>query len=394
MTWTQRANFACLCAWLAGMAFMALTALVSFGQDFRSFYAAAQVFVAGGDPYDFRAVSEVLLAITGRMGSYAYYSPPWFLIPVLPLALIPYQPARAVWMVWNVALWIAGLVALSAYLKWPARPWVRWLVYLAATFLFAWITWRYEQTGIVMFSLLAFFLWGISAGHQVVAGTALALMLSKPTVSALLIAALLAWLIQQRRWPVIKAFALTIVILGILSVPLLPTWLNHLRDPQFSQGLTLVFDGPDRIVGTRINTTLSDWLRWFGIDATITKLASLVASVLSLAILGVMLARRASLAALASAAVIASFWVAPYVLQYDFPPLALLLFYSLRAVPRQSRAPRVLSLCILAGVCSVPFWERPISDGFWIVIGATLLTIVSIPALRSLQAADHQLGLS
>jgi hypothetical protein len=33
---------------------------------------------------------------------------------------------------------------------------------------------------------------------------------------------------------------------------------------------------------------------------------------------------------------------------------------------------------ILLGVLSVPVWERPISDGFWIVVGVTALAALRL----------------
>jgi hypothetical protein len=108
-SWVKRADFAALCAWLIASLFMATTALLWFGQDFRSYYAAARVLLAGGNPYNFHELAPALLAATGQVGNYAYYNPPWFAWFVAPIALLPFEPARAIWMLFNWALWLLGL---------------------------------------------------------------------------------------------------------------------------------------------------------------------------------------------------------------------------------------------------------------------------------------------
>jgi hypothetical protein len=378
MTWPQRATFASLCAWLVATIFMATTALLLFGQDFRSFYAAAKVFVSGGDPYDFRAVSLVLLNLTGRMGNYAYYSPPWFLIPFLPLAALSYETGRTIWMTINVGLWIYGLTLLAAYKQWPSQPWRRWILFLAVTYVFAWITWRFEQTGILMFTLLAIVVWGGALRHDGTSGAALALMLTKPTVSILIVVGVLAWLWMHARMRAIVSFCITVAILGIISLPLVPTWLSHLADPNFGKGLTLVFDGPDRIEGIRVNSTFADWLRSLGIDQGIQRLLSLIAGVVSILVVAILLIRRASFEVVIVASTIGTFWLAPYALQYDFPPLTIPTFYALRAISGRPLWLRISSVVIIAGLLSVPFWEHLISDAFWIVIGVTMLSVLPL----------------
>jgi hypothetical protein len=394
MTWRQRCDFASLSAWLTASVFMAVTALVFFGQDFRGYYAAARVLLQGGDIYNFPTVAAMMQATTGAVGSNPFYYPPWFALAMIPFAWLPYFVARALWMVTNVLAWVVGLLALSRALDWPAgRPheasWgQRWLLYLGATYLFAWVTWRYEQLGILLFMLLALSLWALRTQRFWWSGVFLALLLTKPTISALVVIALLVWLARNRRWPALAGFAVTAIVLGLISLPFLPGLFNHLRDPAFGSGLTYVLDASGGIRATRINTTLKDWLTGFHLIGSAQSGIAVFSAVAGLGLLAVVTWRAQSAVTVAAAAVVVGFWLVPYALQYDFPPLVVTLVFGLRELANRPGSLRWLGTALLLGILSVPFWERPISDGFWIVIGLTLM--LGLLALSDVFDPNHR----
>jgi len=130
--WERLADLATLVAVVSMIVGIALEVYLYRGVDFRGYYAAARVILAGGDPYDYRQVAPVLLEITGKMGNNPYYYPPWFALALTPLALLPYQLARVVWLLLNLAMMIAALVMTPSVLDWQVRGWRRWLAWLSA----------------------------------------------------------------------------------------------------------------------------------------------------------------------------------------------------------------------------------------------------------------------
>src|SRR5688572_9349266 len=96
--WLNRLDFAMLAMWLMLSVILAIISFVLFGQDFRGYYAAARVLLAGGNPYDYHLVARVLLDVTGEMGNNPYYYPPWFSWLFIPVVFLPFQIARAIWM--------------------------------------------------------------------------------------------------------------------------------------------------------------------------------------------------------------------------------------------------------------------------------------------------------
>src|SRR5512134_2043160 len=99
-------DFAALCLWLIASAAMAAYVFIQFGQDFRGYYAAGRVLLERGNPYDYTQVARVLVDVTGQAGNNPFYYPLWFGWFMTPLSLLPFELARAFWMVINVALWL------------------------------------------------------------------------------------------------------------------------------------------------------------------------------------------------------------------------------------------------------------------------------------------------
>ncbi|MEO8355890.1 MAG: glycosyltransferase family 87 protein [Chloroflexota bacterium] len=367
------ADFAALCTWIMTSIVMAVFTFFEHGQDFRGYYAAARVLLEGGNPYDYARVAQVLLDVTGRAGNNPFFYPLWFGWFVAPLSLLPFQLARAIWMLFNWASWLVGLIRLQQLLGFPRKGWRTWLLNLLATFIFAWTTWKFEQTGILLFVIMVEILIAYQHKKWNRMGFFLALALIKPNVMLLPISALGAWLIRNKNWiPVIVAVSFLAGLLMITTL-LTPDWHQPFFQPNFGQGLTEVLDGPNQVTGTRLNTTLPDWLKWFAVPEGLRNLIYAIAVPAGMAIIIVNIWRSKSILDVASISLLVSFGITPYALQYDFPPLTIVLFWAL-SLSGYSRSKLIPNLLILF-ITSVLIWERPISDGYWIVIGLSILTV-------------------
>jgi hypothetical protein len=373
---TKLINFAALCAWLVSSFLMAISSLIWFGQDFRGYYAAARVLLIGGNPYDYEQLVPILLNVTGRIGNNPYYYPPWFAWFITPLAWLPFEIARVIWMLFNLSIWIVGLWQLSRLLDWPSKGWRRWLVFLFATYLFAWVTWRYEQTGILLFTLLIATLLAIRKGQWAWAGVWLALLLIKPNITLILVVTIVIWLVRRGRWQPFITMCLVLAGLFLASTVATPDWYRPLLQQGFGNGLVNVLDGPGRVVAVRVNTTLFDWLTMFGLTSNWRTVIYIIAAIIGgVAIIFIVL-RSNSLIQVVIVSLLVSFAVTPYALQYDFPLLTLPLFWATALFTRSRQAFwGGAILCVF--IASILIWERPISDGYWIVIGLVVLTIWS-----------------
>lgn len=365
-------DFTALCLWLITSATMAVIAYLEHGQDFRGYYAAGRVLLGGGNPYEYARVADMLLAVTGKAGNNPFYYPLWFGWIVAPLSLLPFQAARAVWMFFNLVLWLFGLLRLRQLLDFPPRGWRSWLMNLLATFIFAWTTWKFEQTGILLFVIVVEALTAYQKQQWGRMGLFLALALIKPNVMLLPVAVLIGWFIRNRNWrPVFIALAVLLALV-IVTTALTPTWHQPFLQPGFGRGLTDVLDGPDQVTGVRINTTMLDWLKSLEISSLIGTVIYSAAIFIGVALIVIQICQTRSLMQTAIVSLLVSYAITPYALQYDYPPLAIVLYWATaRSIHLANKAVPVLLLSFMA---SVLIWERPISDGYWIVIGLIALT--------------------
>lgn len=377
----KRADFAALCAWIIGSGTMALIAFDRYGQDFRGYYAAARVLLEGGNPYDYSQVAAVLLQVTGRAGNNPFYYPLWFGWFITSLAWLPFQISRAIWMIFNWTAWTVGLIRLQQLIRWPPRGWRNWLMNLLTTFIFAWMTWKFEQAGILLFAVMVEVLIAYRKQQWDRMGFFLALSLLKPNVMFLPIVTLAAWLIRQKNWRPVLTMLGILTGLVLITTIMTPDWYQPVFRPGFGQGLTNVLDGPDHITGIRLNTTLLDWLGLFSIPRGVGITIYIAGTILGLSILVITVQRSKTILQTTVTSLLVTFAITPYALQYDYPPLAIVLFWAIGRA--YYAAWKVVPVLLISFIGSVLLWERPISEGFWIVFGLAVLAIWTWQATKN-----------
>jgi hypothetical protein len=386
------ADFTALCLWIVTSVVMAAITFLEYGQDFRGYYAVARVLLAGGNPYDYRLVANVLLEVTGRAGNNPFYYPLWFGWLITPLSLLPFQIARAVWLILNLAFWIYGLIRLQQLLDFPRPGWRGWLVHLLSTFIFAWTTWKFEQTGILLFLLLVEVLIAYQKQQWTRMGFFLAVILIKPNVMLIPFATIGLWLGRNRTWRPLLTALLLLTGLVLLTTVLTPGWFQPFLQPDFGQGLTVVLDGPDQVTGTRLNTTLLDWLKWFAVPENARIAIYAIVVILGIWALTLAIWKSGSILDVIVTSLLVSFAITPYALQYDYPPLAIVLFWAMALSSRAGL--RGIPVLLLLFITSVLVWERPISDGYWIVIGLVALCLWVWKGIKDRSIAPYPLDRS
>lgn len=373
-SWTQRLDFSMLSLWLVLGVILAIISFLWFGVDFRGYYAAARVLLAGGNPYDYDLVARELLAVTGEMGNNPYYYPPWYAWLFVPLTYLPFQSARAVWMIFNFCLWNVGVWQLGNIIGWPARGWRRYGLFALSTFSFAWITWRYEQAGILVLGLLIALILSMKKGDEIGTGLWLALLLIKPNITLFVVAGLSFWLLRKGQWRSLLVMVLALLVLFAVSTWITPDWYQPFFEEGFGRGLTEALDGPDRVVALRINTTFLDWLRVLGVSSGPARLLYGLALCAGLFLFFRVVYRSEDMLELLSTLLLISYTLTPYALQYDYPPLVIVLLWALS---RCASSPRnmVVGWGLAAFIFSVIFWQQNISWAYWMVVGLVALFV-------------------
>jgi hypothetical protein len=374
--WERLADASALLALVLVIVASGFAVYFYYGVDFRAFYAAASVVLAGGDPYDYRQIAAVLEEKTGYVGGTAYYHPPWVCLMMAPLALLPLEIARGAWIVVNWGLFIGGLVLGFEALGWRVRGWRRWLMWLSAFVLFGWVCLKFEQFGIFLFFCLAWALYALQRGKNVQAGLAMALLLSKPNATFLAFVYLVIFSRRTHRQATIWALIWLGLLAGVGTL-LVPGWLTRLFQPDFWVGLIWLQDGPDRVLHQRRLCTLLHRLQGWGITGATAWFLYGV-----LAVTGVTLAWRSSWLRAnrvygASLGIALTLLLTPYALLYDYVPLVMgQLWVYKRLSHGATGTRRWLAIALLAFMFSVLFWAGPEYDGYWLVLGMWGLLIL------------------
>ena len=372
--WIKRFECLTFSLWIILSLGLAVISFMYFGVDFRGYYAAARVLMIDGNPYDYHQVAAVLLDVTGSMGNNPYYYPPWFAWLFVPLAFLPYQIARGIWMGLNLMFWNISLWRLRNLLNWQGKGWRLYTLFVLSTLTFSWITMRYEQASILVFAILISFIISIQKEQWNQSGVWLALLLIKPNITLLLVIVLSLWLIRKNRWGTVVVMFSTLSFLLGGATWITPDWFKPFFEPGFLQGLTSALDGPSRVIAPRINTTFLDWLSIFGVSETVSLILYGVLGLIGFVLLIWVLFLDTPVLGVTGISLLISYAVTPYALQYDYAPLVFVLFWALSLCTMSLHARRG-GIMLAIFVFSVSIWQQNIAWGYWIIIGLAALTI-------------------
>lgn len=211
---------------LIGLVFSYLSLLaggrLSIAQsDFLAYDAAARLLATGHGNriYDFHAIAHAQAPLIAPVkladGGLPYLYPPFFALVLVSLAALPLGTAFGVWLVVNCVLLAVTLRALQRYARLSRRGsallWVGSLSFLPV---FMAVT--QGQVSVLLLASLSACLLALRAGHDRVAGVALALALLKPTYML----PFLLLLVLRRRWQALAAFSVAATCLLALPIPI------------------------------------------------------------------------------------------------------------------------------------------------------------------------------
>lgn len=185
--------------------------------DLASYYYAAKVTEADGNPYVRRSLTEVARAEGTRAAVHPYFYPPPALLWV---AWMPRVTLVEAWRIWFWADVLAGALAIGTLAAWwrPLGPAVG--VSLAA--LMALLTalpnnHLMGQINLMVLLLVVLGLWAEERGRWALAGALMGLACMTKMSPAVFV----AWWLLRWRWRAVAAACVTAVLLSALTLPLL-----------------------------------------------------------------------------------------------------------------------------------------------------------------------------
>jgi hypothetical protein len=206
-----------------------------FGEsDFLRYWASTHLLVTGGDPYDEAALFSLEHALRPELapeGTIAQiWNPPWLLLLLAPLGLLPFDVASPIWVFINVLV-----VSLSVSMVWQelALPSDSrgLLLVLAASFLYVGTLSLLKMGQITSLVLLALLItirqlrlepdfW-----RDVGVGAVLLLTTVKPHIVYLALLLILIQTVRRQRWGLLVGLAGAGAISAVIVWIIFPGWL-------------------------------------------------------------------------------------------------------------------------------------------------------------------------
>jgi len=193
--------------------------------DLLVYWSAARVLATGGNPFDQPTLQTVQRTTrpnsVARPGQgWAAWNPPWLLVVMLPLGLLPFGWAVRAWLLCSMGLILIASIWTWRWIASPAHS--RGLsIVLGSTLAFGQtLSCLHEGqiSGLVLVGLVAG-LWCLQADRDYWAGIALLLTTIKPHMTYFVLWLVLLWVIRHRRWKVVVG------LLGSALACMLVLWL-------------------------------------------------------------------------------------------------------------------------------------------------------------------------
>ena len=318
--------------------------------DFVSFWTAAKLALGGAPaaawhPLEHAAAQRASFSAAAGYSSmyFAFFYPPPFLLILLPLALLPYPAALALWLVATGAAYVAAIRALLPP-RWPA-------ILVALAFPAVIINAGNGQNGALSTALVA------AAGvfldrRPRLAGACLGALCFKPQLALLVVPALVA----ARRWGSLIWAGAAAATLCLASLLVLggPAWLGFLSNASFARAAL-----ENGLVGFAKMHSAFAAARLLGADLAVAWSIQGAVSVSVVVLVVSVVSHRPGAAAEAATIAAAACLVTPFLLDYDLLLLAVPLAWVAAQAERGAYLP--WEKLILAANFVLPLAARSLS---------------------------------
>ncbi len=210
-----------LIAFIAGALFLAALMAASAlpVQDLAQYWAAAHLVTK--NPYSVQLVGalEKACAISTVSPPLVIKNPPWAILFILPLGLLSYKTAFAVWTVFSILVLTGCARAVWSLYKQPESlaPVLLSLLFGPTIVLLMLGQWTIlVLLGITLFVML------VEQRHDWLAGASLLLVLGKPHVSLLFLFAVMLWTIRSKRWAILMSSSLALSVSSAVALAINP----------------------------------------------------------------------------------------------------------------------------------------------------------------------------
>jgi len=186
--------------------------------DFAAYWTAGRQVLAHQNPYAQGPVLEMERQLGFKEPlPLIMRNPPWAAPFILPLGLLQYSTAQRAWLVMQLVMMVVSVHLLwKIYAKQERGFWVPWVV--TATFVPLAAVLAVGQIGPVILLGISVFLFAQERGWDGLAGASALLLAIKPHVVFLFWPAMLIWGVWNRRWRLLLAFGVSLLLASAIAV--------------------------------------------------------------------------------------------------------------------------------------------------------------------------------
>ena len=207
--------------------------------DLVTRWVGTRAALAGSDPYSDELLPEMHRMYYGHYPLTAadpdpirqkFYYPAHMVVLLAPLAFLPWQTAR--WIFLSVTLLLL-LLGFRGLIKMYPRQYTRDQIAIVLVLsIFNWpVLWglRLQQPTLLIAGFIFLACFCVSRGLGSVAGVLLALATVKPQMVLPILAWLFLWAIVNRTWNLFVSFGVTLAVLLLCAERIVPHWIPHWR---------------------------------------------------------------------------------------------------------------------------------------------------------------------
>jgi hypothetical protein len=181
-------------------------------RDLIAFWGGVQVFMKGGNPYEFGQLFAVQKMALPTLQSEQYFlNPPWAIPIFLPFMAWPFQISRLLWFLFNALAFVLPSIVLHRSLK------LRMITALSITIAFLpgiMMLW-YGQLSLMIYISLLFGFLAYRAERDVLAGLLWIPCTLKPHLVYLTGVVLVISIVSERRWKILMSAGGGLAILNL-----------------------------------------------------------------------------------------------------------------------------------------------------------------------------------
>ncbi len=202
------------------------------GNDFFVRWLGGREYLRHGtNPFDRTVAEDAQKAMFGRLTrpedrDQAYFAYPLYTFYFfLPLSLLPYAWAQAIWMTLLQFMLLGCTLLAIRLINWQPPPWLFWLTVFWGIFFYNGArSILLGQFSVLVTLALFLALWAIQNQRDGWAGIFLAVTTIKPQVVFLILLFLMLWALIHHRWWIIGSFISAMLFLVLTSIAMVPTW--------------------------------------------------------------------------------------------------------------------------------------------------------------------------